>query len=1104
MNAVRSIVAGVFCLAAGVAGAVELLPSGGDDAPIVQAALNAADEGGEVTLLPGDYVFNSGVTLNRNVALRGVHCDLVSIRAGGANFAMVTISHAQAVVSGVTLRGSSGSGRGARIIAGTLEDSCVRDNNSSNGGAGVILSGADAAVRRCRLFGNVSTQWGGAVRLENGVLENSLLYGNKAQYGGGVYIQNGGGRVINCTSTGNTGSGADFDQYYDTALVVTNCAMASVYYDRVVPNAGCYNTNSEKNGTKVASFKLNADYLPKAASPLVGGGVPVAENRYLDGTPHDATPNAGCYPTEGSLYGGATIALRGKKLRAIDDEVTFDVTFGTLSAVGGTLTLFAADGSVFRQEVSDGGAANFALSVKGGYSAVLDVDCGGYSVRRAFASVVSAGLDTVRVSQTSPHPAPPYDTWDNAAHTLQTAYENAVDGVTILVSNGVYTLDRMMTIDREITIRSLSGATETTLKCGARVFTINHPDAVVSGFTIKPSGEASVRGGVLFGTAGGTLEWCHVDGGMTDGNGGCVSMQKGALVSHCILSNGRAGSNNWGGCAYFKTGGRMESCLLYGGSCKYGGNIYTESKSECVLVNCTLGATTMSAGGGNFYLYDSRVFATNCIFSAGITGGKLVGSSHNLLTDPGFANVTDNDYRLTVAATTAIDKGNDAVLSDGDVDLDGRLLPWGEHVDIGCYEYAVDELTVGLNVDRSLMEAGASVTVTPVIVGAVAPHCMWTFLNLAGGEPVVCETDGLVACAQQLDVPGLYRILLSVTDGGNAAEAELAGRVAVRATGTYFVSKTGGGVPPFDTWEKAATNLTAAVVMAGAGSVVTVGAGDWLLEDGLVLDRALELWGAGRDSTFVRTPANSPFGVLKLSNNKAKAGQMTLTGTVGPLFVPSLGCAGVTISAGTFQDGRVTGCSAPMTVDGIAARLTGASAVMSRTIVDRNANGASGCVYMKGGAKIDNCLMYGNSASWAPSLYVFGGNCKAINCTMNGGCGFESNTPEGPSKIINSLISSYSQWGSGNEPVSKGNTFVCCAHSTKLPGEGNVADPLDYVNAAAGDYHLKRRAPSRGKGLYSPEMEQEKDLDGQRRAYAGAVDIGCYQTPATGLSVLVR
>ena len=63
----------------------------------------------------------------------------------------------------------------------------------------------------------------------------------------------------------------------------------------------------------------------------------------------------------------------------------------------------------------------------------------------------AATLYVARGGQTS---VPPYGSWGTAANDIQTAVTKASAGDTVLVSNGVYTLDAQITVDKGVTPRS--------------------------------------------------------------------------------------------------------------------------------------------------------------------------------------------------------------------------------------------------------------------------------------------------------------------------------------------------------------------------------------------------------------------------------------------------------------------------------------------------------------------------------------------------------------------------------------------------------------------------------------------------------------------------
>jgi len=61
-------------------------------------------------------------------------------------------------------------------------------------------------------------------------------------------------------------------------------------------------------------------------------------------------------------------------------------------------------------------------------------------------------------------PTPPYNTWATAATNIQDAVNYAVEGNTVLVTNGVYTVfSQIMITTNNITLKSVNGAEKTVI-----------------------------------------------------------------------------------------------------------------------------------------------------------------------------------------------------------------------------------------------------------------------------------------------------------------------------------------------------------------------------------------------------------------------------------------------------------------------------------------------------------------------------------------------------------------------------------------------------------------------------------------------------------------
>src|SRR4051812_23383788 len=146
------------------------------------------------------------------------------------------------------------------------------------------------------------------------------------------------------------------------------------------------------------------------------------------------------------------------------------------------------------------------------------------------------GATTLYVSEASSSPAPPYATWDTAAHGIQEAVDAASDGDTVLVGAGEYALTNQITVAKAILLRSDMGASQTIISGQIRVrcLWIGNPGALVDGFTIKDGWARLDAGGGVF-LIGAVVQNCTVQSCWSSTAGAGVTMF-GGMLSNCVVS----------------------------------------------------------------------------------------------------------------------------------------------------------------------------------------------------------------------------------------------------------------------------------------------------------------------------------------------------------------------------------------------------------------------------------------------------------------------------------------------------------------------------------------------------------------------------------------
>ncbi|MBO7685568.1 MAG: right-handed parallel beta-helix repeat-containing protein, partial [Kiritimatiellae bacterium] len=331
------------------------------------------------------------------------------------------------------------------------------------------------------------------------------------------------------------------------------------------------------------------------------------------------------------------------------------------------------------------------------------------------------GVPLSQIPQPPAPPAPRTIQVSGGGAALQNAINNASDGDTLVVADGIYSA-----IDargKVLTIVSANGPAaaiirgSSTTRAATLSTSMTHPASTLAGFTVEGGTSTDLLyggGGIL----GGTVSNCVVRGNSAYCGGGVAQ----AYVTHSIISNNTATVSGGGACASW-----LDTCLVvhnaanvnlagfdltpWGGGVPAandnesgGGGIAFSAANFCTITRNT---STTYAGGGMFVVLDNTYIAGNTA-SGGPAARQnadlfpqypnhVCATSPNFIDDEGFVNADqdnslvdpDNgDYRLK-ATSLCVEGGDTAFVSHRyATDLDGNPRWRGSAPDIGCYEAA--------------------------------------------------------------------------------------------------------------------------------------------------------------------------------------------------------------------------------------------------------------------------------------------------------------------------------------------------------------------------------------------------------------------------------
>ena len=197
-------------------------------------AVQEAVDGSVVMLGDGVYTLPEALLLAKELRLTSLHgkeATELTTDNGDKKYGdnvnnmhrVIKINHPKAVVERVTVsRGrvtDNGVGGCGVLIGGnggTLRD-CIVERNGPQGqhtpGGGVTIQSSAGTVDRCVIRFNSGVgsgqNAGGGIHMMGGTVRNTLIYGNRARSGSGIYVRSGSPTVENCTIVSNVCDATD-------------------------------------------------------------------------------------------------------------------------------------------------------------------------------------------------------------------------------------------------------------------------------------------------------------------------------------------------------------------------------------------------------------------------------------------------------------------------------------------------------------------------------------------------------------------------------------------------------------------------------------------------------------------------------------------------------------------------------------------------------------------------------------------------------------------------------------------------------------------------------------------------------------------------------
>jgi len=593
--------------------------------------------------------------------------------------------------------------------------------------------------------------------------------------------------------------------------------------------------------------------------------------------------------------------------------------------------------------------------------------------------------------------------------------------------------------------------------------------------------------------------------------GGAGTWMSGGTLRNCVIArnvcvhSGQIRNGATRGAGVLMTGGQIEHCTIsrnivdkYGrgaGIFMTGGQVW----NSIIYYNFDDISVSYTEDHENLYQVGGTVNKSCTTNAYGLTGSGNTGG------EPCFAYRWTNDFRLLLGSS-CIDAGSNLVNVVSDIsgnvrpidgDGDGNAFS-----DIGAYEAvgkSESSFRCGFrSVPDTIIGNGGSVVFNGYVGGTNTAGVVyrWDLQNdgtwdYVGGSYAVITGNYVYASN--------YTVKLTASNAlGQVYTATKPAAVRIFPPVVYS-RPVGSGIPvfPYNTWQKAATNLQTAMDTAIAGTTVLLSNGVYEVSIPFCIRRALTVTSLnGHKYTFIqrKSGVNTRLGLV--THPSAILEKVTLRNGSWSISGMALGGA-IWMTAGMIRDCAIT--------NNLASGLP-------------NQPGYGGGIYMSDGI-LRNCFLYknesrsGNNYAHGGGVYISGGlieNCTIVSnysqrtdatgansmYALGGGVRLEGGRMTNSVVVYNGVRGPTNRWR--NISFASGSAGYCCSPDvTHDPtGTGNITNSPVFTDVSKADYTLTPNSSCVDAGTNKLWMINNFDLNGIPRIQSVSkprVDIGAYE-----------